>query len=119
MTEQPGVRRVADMRLRGPEGWLSLRVHWPAGAIGTGVLVDLHDGAGDDRCRELCERTGSVVLSAGGTLSTQQAVVVLSWAADHASELDADPANLTVVGPNARTVVRAALAEGITAGVMM
>ena len=114
MTEQPRVRRVADMRLRGPDGWLPLRVYWPAGARGAGVLVDLHDGAGDAWCHELCERTGSVVLSPTGPgPSTDDALLVLGWAADHAAELDADPRRLAVIGPHAENVASRARAEGL------
>jgi acetyl esterase/lipase len=116
MTEQPGVRRVAEMRLRGSEGWLPLRVYWPAGSDTddpAGLLVDLPGGAGaDTRCRELCVRTGSVVLSAAGRVSADDALVVLGWAADHAAELDADPARLAVTGDLAEVAVRWACVEG-------
>ena len=118
MTEQSGVRRVAEMRLRGSEGWLPLRVYWPAGAdtetdAPVGLLVDLPGGAGaDERCRELCVRTGSVVLSAAGPVSADDALAVLGWAADHASELDADPARLSVTGDLADVVARRACEEG-------
>lgn len=119
MTEQPGVRRVADMRLRSPEGWLPLRIHWPVGRKDPGVLVDLTGGVDDARCRELCARTGSVVLSVTGPVSGDEALAVLSWAADHAAELDADPARLTITGPHAESVAGAARNDGIEADVMM
>ena len=119
MTEQPGAHRVADMRLRGPDGWLPLRVLWPIGTARPGVLVDLHDGAGAARCRELSERTGSVVLSTDRGISVEEALVVLTWAADHAAELDADPDRLAVAGHRAESVARTARAEGLDVDVMM
>jgi acetyl esterase/lipase len=118
MTEQSGVRRVAEMRLRGPAGWLPLRVYWPdvAGASDdkAALLVDLPDGVGaaEARCRELCTRTGSVVLSPAGPVSVDDALVVLGWAADHAAELDADPARLLVAGDLADAVVRRTAEDG-------
>src|SRR4051794_26625165 len=98
----PGIdelQRVADLRLRGA-GSAPVRVRWPAG-VGTpaplavvlpGLTVDPAD---DELCRQLCAGAGAVVLCApwasGGL---ERAACVLEWAADHASELGADPARL-------------------------
>lgn len=118
MTEQPRVRRVAEMRLRVPSGWLPLRVYWPRPAdavvgVRAPVLVDLPGGAGaDERCRELCESTGSVVLCPCGPASVEAGLAVLGWAAEHATELDADPGRLQVTGDLADAVIAAAAADG-------
>lgn len=115
MTEQPRVRRVAEMRLRIPSGWLPLRVYWPRTAdIRTALLVDLPGGAGADdvRCRELCESTGSVVLCPTGPASVEAGLAVLGWAAEHATELDADPTRLHVTGDLADAVLTRATADG-------
>ena len=68
-----GVRRVADLRLRGDAGSIPVRVRWPRSA-GPGsapplvvFLPDLApadgvDGADDALGHELCSRVGAVVL---------------------------------------------------------
>jgi acetyl esterase/lipase len=121
----PGVRRVADLRLRGPAGSIPVRVRWPRSA-GSGsaapLVVLLPDvapadgvhGADDALGHELCSRVGAVVLCIPwaprrpGALDRAEAALV--WAADHGAELGADPGRLVVAGRGAGAAAAAVLA---------
>jgi acetyl esterase/lipase len=120
-----GVRRVADLRLRGPAGSIPVRVRWP-GAAGSGsaaplvvFLPDLApadgvDGADDALGHELCSRVGAVVLCVPwasrrpGALDRAEAALV--WAADHGAELAGDPSRLVIAGRGAGAAAAAVLA---------
>ena len=120
-----GVRRVADLRLRGPAGSIPVRVRWPRSA-GSGsapplvvflpdaAAADGVDGADDALGHELCSRVGAVVLCIPwaprrpGALDRAEAA--LRWAADHGEELGADPCRLVVAGRGAGAAAAAALA---------
>ena len=101
-----GARRIADVALRhlGPGG--RARVHWPAPCADPTVaaLVVLFS-TDDDLVGELIARLGAVVL----TVSATHAAV--SWAADHAGELGADPARIAVVGDRAGAALAERVAE--------
>ena len=118
-----GVRRVADLRLRGPAGSTPVRVRWPRSAAPAPPLVVLlpdvaaADGverADDELAHELCARVGTVVLCIPwaprrpGALDRADAVLV--WAADHGGELGADPGRLVVAGRGAGAAAAAVLA---------
>ncbi|MBF9128070.1 alpha/beta hydrolase [Plantactinospora sp. S1510] len=129
MAEATVVGRAAWMRLRGPAGPLRARVHWPvrrSGGPAPALLVFFHasgfvPGSVDSAealCRELCSRTGVVVLSASYRTAPphpypagfHDAANTLEWAADHATEIDADPARLLVAGEGAGGNLAAAVA---------
>ena len=121
-----GIRRAADLRLRGRGGPIPVRVRWPASqALGSPppVIVVLADPSGtsvagpadDTLCDELCAGLGALVLrtawaarrdDAPGS-ALERAAGALEWAADHAAELDGDPERLIVAGRG-----RAAAAAG-------
>jgi acetyl esterase len=120
-----GVRRVADLRLRGPGGATPVRVRWPhiADADAAPPLVVLLpdvapangvERADDDLAVELCTGVGAVVLCTpwapqrAGALDRAEAA--LTWTADHGDELGADPARLAVAGRGAGAAGAAALA---------
>jgi acetyl esterase/lipase len=120
-----GVRRVADLRLRGPAGSIPVRLRWPR-AAGSGsaaplvvFLPDLApadgvDGADDALGHELCARVGAVVLCVPwaprrpGALDRAEAALV--WAGDHGAELGADPSRLVIAGRGAGAAAAAVLA---------
>jgi acetyl esterase len=129
MTATPVVRRVAGVRLRGPAGPLAARVYWPDrghGGPDPALLVFFHaSGFGygsmdsaDAFCRGLCSRAGVVVLSASYRpapphpypAAFDDAKAAVEWVADHAAELDADPARLLVAGEGAGGNLAAAVA---------
>jgi acetyl esterase/lipase len=120
-----GVRRVADLRLRGPAGSTPVRVRWPSSASPESappLVVLLPDAApangvdraDDELSHELCSRVGAVVLCTPwaprrpGALDRAEAA--LGWAADHGQELGADPGRLVVAGRGAGAAAAAALA---------
>ena len=124
-----GVRRAADLRLRGRGGPIGVRVRWPSSqALGSPppVVVVLADpsrasaaGPADDAlCDELCAGLGALVLRASWATrredapdsALERAAGALEWAADHAVELDGDPERLIVAGR-----ARAAAAAGALA----
>ena len=100
---EPRANRQAQLRLRGRTGRLRAMVHWP-GAPGAdrapGLLVNLYDdpGSAGAQGRELCARTGCVVVSMSGTAAVDEVLEVLGWAADHTAELDAEAGTLAVTG---------------------
>ena len=120
-----GVRRVADLRLRGPAESIPVRVRWPrsAGSGSAPPLVvflpdiaqgDGVDGADDALGHELCSRVGAVVLCIPwaprrpGALDRAEAA--LRWTADHGEELGADPGRLVIAGRGAGAAAAAVLA---------
>jgi acetyl esterase/lipase len=120
-----GVRRVADLRLRGPAGSIPVRVRWPHTAASDPapplvvLLPDVAaaDGvqrADDELGHELCSRIGAVVLCIPwaprrpGALDRADAALV--WTADHGGELGADPGRLVVAGRGAGAAAAAVLA---------
>jgi acetyl esterase/lipase len=124
-TTDTGVRRVADLKLRGPAGSTPVRVRWPNSARAESapplvlLLPDAGVGGGVDPAdeelgRDLCARVGAVVLCTPwapqrpGALDRAEAA--LAWAADHGSELGADPGRLVVAGRGAGAAGAAALA---------
>ena len=119
------VRRVADLRLRGPGGITPVRVRWPhtgdsdaapplAVLLPDAAPANGVDRADDDLAVELCTGVGAVVLCTpwapqrAGALDRAEAA--LTWAADHGEELGADPARLAVAGRGAGAAGAAALA---------
>ena len=111
--------RVADVRLRGGAGRLSGRAYWPEPSRRGDVpalLVFLHSAEveAEPICRDLCGRAGVVVLAVSGhpVLALPDAAAALAWTADHAGELDADPARLFVAGDLAGAVARQAVRDG-------
>ena len=120
-----GVRRVADLRLRGPAGTIPVRVRWPRSAaseVAPPLVVFLPDiahgdgvdGPDDALGHELCSRAGAVVLCIPwaprqpGALDRAEAA--LRWTADHGEELGADPGRLVVAGRGAGAAAAAVLA---------
>jgi acetyl esterase/lipase len=124
-TSATGVRRVADLRLRGPAGSIPVRVRWPR-ANGSGsapplvvflpdvAAADGVDGADDALGHELSSRVGAVVLCIPwaprrpGALDRAEAA--LTWAGDHGAELGADPGRLVIAGRGAGAAAAAVLA---------
>ena len=127
--DSAGVRRAADLRLRGRGGPIGVRVRWPASqALGSPppVVVVLADpsaasaaGPADDAlCDGLCADLGALVLRAawatrrddGPDSALERAAAALEWAADHAVELDGDARRLIVAGRGRAAIAAAALA---------
>jgi hypothetical protein len=107
-----GPPRVADVYLRSPAPRGRARVHWPAAAHRTAAMVVVlaPPSAVDltglvDR---LVDQLDAVVLTVP-VAHVIEAHAALTWAADHAGDLGADPDRLAVVGVGSG----AALAERV------
>ena len=117
-----GVRRVADLRLRGPAG--SDRRPGPLAALAVGAARrgDLpprrrtrgrREHEDDPLGHELCSSAGAVVSATLGAAAAGRARPGrggAQWAADHGEELGADPGRLVVAGHGAGAAAAAALA---------
>jgi acetyl esterase/lipase len=112
--------RVADVHLRGPAPRARARVYWPpAGASRPALVVAFTPPSaaeGDAPVDRLVDRLGAVVLAVAAE-HVVAAHAALTWAADHAGELGADPDRLAVVGVGsaaalAERVVELAVDEG-------
>ncbi len=126
--EPEAVGTVSDRTAPGPAGDVPVRIYRPGiqrdgGAPiavffhgGGFVLCDLdsHDGI----CRALCNAAGAVVVAVDYRRAPESrypaavddCYAVTRWAAEHASELGADPASLAVVGDSAGGNLAAAVA---------
>jgi acetyl esterase/lipase len=110
----PEVGEVADGVLPGPGGDLPYRLYRP-GTPGPHPLVVYFHGGGwvlgnldsdDPLCRDLCARSGAVLISvnyrhapeARFPAAADDAVAAVRWAADHAVELGGIPGQLAVAG---------------------
>jgi acetyl esterase/lipase len=113
MTSSAPIGRVASVQLRGPSGPVRARVCWPASTTDRPALLVFFPAGGvedaDGRCTALCSRGGAVVLCVFA-VTRQEAIAAVEWAADHAAELDADPARLLVAGDGTGDDLAAAVA---------
>lgn len=96
-----GLRRLADLRLRGAGQSVRARVAWPDHVSGGGlpgllVFPSAPSLESLERADELCARAGVVVLSPDDRFGA--AAATLEWAGEHAAELDADSGRLAVAG---------------------
>ncbi|MEV0288762.1 MULTISPECIES: alpha/beta hydrolase fold domain-containing protein [unclassified Kribbella] len=115
--------RSAAVQLRGSSGPIWARVYWPPASGTSPPLLVFLPGAGDPdpECRQLCRRGGLVILAGPTSPQYDEAVAdakaIVGWAADHAVELQADPARLLITGTGdgarvAAAVTRLAADEG-------
>jgi acetyl esterase len=119
MGEPEEVAKVEDREIPGPHGPVPVRIYVPADA-GPGplpVVVHFHGGGFvfgspewiDPVSRVLANRSGCVVVSVDYRLAPEHpypaapddAYAAVTWVAEHASELGADPDRLAVAGDSA------------------
>jgi acetyl esterase/lipase len=110
----PDVGEVADATLPGADGDLDYRLYRP-GTQGPHPIVAYFHGGGwvlgscesdDPFCRDLCDRTGAIVVSVDYRhapehpypAAADDASAALQWIADHAIELGGVPGQLVVAG---------------------
>lgn len=123
VTFPPSRYRVAELQLRAAVGSRRARVYWPGPTGPPRALLMLYD-IGDARrtgdveavCRSLSTGSDFVVVSVRYDVRSEQrsaierdAMKTLEWVADHAAELDADPARLFVAGHGAAGALAATL----------
>ncbi len=110
----PEVGEIVDGTLPGPGGELAYRLYRPATEGPHPVVVYYHGGgwvlgshdSDDPLCRDLCARSGSLVVSvdyrhapeARFPAAADDAFAAVQWVADHAAELGGIPGQLAVAG---------------------
>jgi acetyl esterase len=111
------VAAVENRTIPGPAGALPVRIYTPEGTGPFPLMVFFH-GSGfvvcnldthDEVCRHLCNGSGCVVVSVDYRLAPENkfpaapddCLTATRWAAEHAAEINADPARLVVAGDSA------------------
>ncbi len=119
------VASTEDRLIPGPRGEIRIRIYRPVAepdadakaAAGHAVTVFFH-GSGfvicsieshDDMCRQICRRSGSIVVSVDYRLAPENkfpaapddCLAATRWVAAHAAEFGGDPARLAVAGDSA------------------
>ena len=123
----PAMAAVTELTLPGPGGPLPARLYDPPGGDPGGLLVYFHGGgfvvggldSHEAPCRLLALCSGARVLSIDYRLAPEHrfpaaaddAWAAFAWAAEHASELGADPARLAVGGDSAGGNLAAVVAQ--------
>jgi len=111
------VFEVIDRTFPGPDGDLPVRVYRPSAERPLGTLVYFFGGGwtlggidtSDGVCRALANAAGCLVVTPGYRLAPEHpfpaavndCVAAVSWVAEHASELGADPRRIAVGGDSA------------------
>ena len=122
----PEVGEVVDGQLPGPAGPLAYRLYRPAGSGPHPVVVYWHGGgwvlgsatSDDPLCRDLCARSGALILSVDYRHAPEHrfpdahedAVATLHWVAGHVAQLGGIPGQLAVAGWSAGATHAAAVA---------
>jgi hypothetical protein len=114
-TTMPAMRD-ASLALRERNGIVRVRVNWPTldgkpPALAFLSSDDVRTDTVDALCRDLCDEAGILVLSVR-TDCLDTATTALEWTADHAQQLDADPAAVLVGGIRRGGALAAAVALG-------
>ena len=118
--DPPAVVPTRDLRVDGPHGPIPVRVYGDQAGIGRPALLWLHGGAfmfgdldmpeADWTAREVCARTGGVVVSVDYRLAVggvhhpvplDDCVAATRWLRDSAAEVGVDPGRITVGGASA------------------
>ena len=110
----PAVAEVVDSRFPGPAGDLAYRLYRPETPGPHPVVLYFHGGgwvlgdstSDDALCRDLCARTGAIVVSADYRhapenrfpAAVDDAVAAALWVAENATALGGDPNRLVVSG---------------------
>jgi acetyl esterase len=111
------VAAVEDRLIPGPAGDLPVRIYTPEGRGPFPLVVFFHGGGWvlgdldthDPFCRALCAGADCVVVSVGYRLAPEHcfpaavddALAATRWVAEHAAEVDGDPARIAVAGDSA------------------
>ena len=111
------VAEVRDLTLSTPDGPIAARIYIPQRDTPLPVVVYFHGGGWvigsiethDAPCRELANRSGTIVVSVEYRMAPEHpfpaapedCYAATSWVAEHASEFGGDPARMAVAGDSA------------------
>lgn len=111
---RPDVAAVEDRAIPGPHGDIGIRIYRPSGEKNLPLIVFFHGGGfvicsvdtHDGFCRQLCRRTGAIVVSVEYALAPEhkfpagidEALAAARWVGDHAGELGGDPEAIALAG---------------------
>ena len=111
------VASIEDRLIPGPAGPMRIRIYRPDAQAGRAVTVFFHGGgfvvcsieSHDDMCRQLCQRSGTVVVSVDYRLAPEHkfpaapddCLAATRWVAAHAHEFGGDATRLVVAGDSA------------------
>lgn len=125
----PEVGEIVDDTFAGADGDLNYRLYRPDTPGPHPMVVYFHGGgwvlgnhqSDDPFCRDLCVRTGAVVVSADYRhgpehrfpAAADDAVAAVRWFADHADDLGAEPGRLVVAGWSAGANIAAVATQRI------
>jgi acetyl esterase len=118
--DPPAVVPTRDLTVDGPHGPIPVRVYGDVAGIGRPALLWIHGGAfmfgdldmpeADWTAREICARTGGVVVSVDYRLAVggvhhpvplDDCVAAARWLRDNAADLGVDPARISLGGGSA------------------
>jgi acetyl esterase len=121
------VARVENRTIPGPAGEIPVRIYTPEGQAPFSVLVFFHGGGWvvcnldthDAQCRSLAKRSGCVVVSVDYRLAPEHkfpaapedCYAATQWVAEHADEVNGDPARLAIGGDSAGGNLTAVVAQ--------
>ncbi|MDE1948583.1 MAG: alpha/beta hydrolase [Burkholderiales bacterium] len=111
------VAHIEERLVPGPTAPIRIRIYRPDELPGHALTLFFHGGgfvvcsldSHDDLCRQLCRRSGSVVVSVDYRLAPEHrfpaapddCLAATRWAVEHAAEFGADPARLALAGDSA------------------
>jgi acetyl esterase len=120
------VKKVEDISIQGPSGPIHCRIYTPEGkspfpvyiALGGGGWVAGNLESNEAQCREICHRSGFMVLSVNYHKAPEypfpkpleDCYTALLWSAAHIQEFGGDPARLSLGGDSAGGNLAAATA---------
>ncbi len=123
----PDVGEIVDGTLPGADGPLAYRLYRPSSPGPHPVVVYFHGGgwvlgnatSDDPLCRDLCSRSGAIIVSvdyrhapeARFPAAADDAIAATAWVADHAAELGGVPGKLAVAGWSAGGNLAAIVAQ--------
>lgn len=114
---RPELAHVEDQHIAGPRGPLMVRIYRPDLTEGRPVIVFFHGsgfvicsvGTHDGFCRQLCLKTGMIVVSVDYALAPENkfpagpedALAATLWASKNAAHFGGDPDRITLAGDSA------------------
>lgn len=114
LVQKPQVGSVTDRAIPGPHRDINIRVYRPDDRAGLPIVVFFHGGGfvicsvetHDGLCRQICARTGAIVVSVDYALAPEhkfpkgldECLAATRWVAENADEIGGDPNRMALAG---------------------